>query len=79
MLFNAASEDQWANPAGQFEVLKTATPVYNLLGVEGLEAETMPAPGDPPIMSRLGFRYRTSTHAMRRTTGTPSSPSPTSG
>ena len=36
VLFSAAEGDQWANPAGQFEVLKAAEPVYRLLGAEGL-------------------------------------------
>jgi hypothetical protein len=39
VLFPNAAEDLWANPAGQFEVLKAATPVYELYGVEGLTAE----------------------------------------
>jgi hypothetical protein len=64
MLFNAASGDMWANPPGQFENLRSATAVYKLLGVEGLEAETMPEPGGEPIFSRLGFSYRTGKHAM---------------
>jgi hypothetical protein len=47
VLFTNASEDQWANPAGQFEVLKAADPVYRFLGVDGLGAATMPAEGIP--------------------------------
>jgi hypothetical protein len=64
VLFNAAEGDQWANPTGQLEVLKSATPVYKLLGVDGLEAEKMPEPGAPLILSRLGYSYRPGTHAM---------------
>ena len=64
MLFNAAENDVWANPSGQFEVLRAATPVYDLLGVKGLEADAMPKPGDPLITSRLGYKIRPGNHAM---------------
>src|SRR5205807_1091545 len=36
VLFANAVEDAWANPEGQFEVLKAADPVYRFQGVEGL-------------------------------------------
>src|SRR5205823_197540 len=45
VLFSAAEGDQWANPAGQFEVLRAADPVYRFLGVEGLAATQMPPAG----------------------------------
>jgi hypothetical protein len=64
VLFTAAAEDLWANPAGQFEVLKAATPVYKIHGVEGLEADKMPKPGELLIASRLGFWIRPGKHAM---------------
>ena len=32
VLFTNAQEDEWANPDGQFEVLKAADPVYRFLG-----------------------------------------------
>ncbi|MCC6494434.1 MAG: acetylxylan esterase [Pirellulales bacterium] len=64
VLFTAAADDLWANPAGKFEVLKAATPVYELLGVEGLKAEAMPAPDAPLIGSRLGYWIRRGQHAM---------------
>jgi hypothetical protein len=64
VLFTAAADDLWANPSGQFAVLRAATPVYKLLGVEGLEAETMPEPGAPLIDSRLGYWIRPGKHAM---------------
>jgi hypothetical protein len=64
VLFTAAADDLWANPAGQFEVLKAATPAYKIHGVEGLEAATMPAPGDPLVASRLGYWIRPGEHAM---------------
>src|SRR5207244_5720513 len=36
VLFTCAVKDQWANPAGQFDVLKAAEPAYQLLGAGGL-------------------------------------------
>ena len=65
MLFSNAVEDEWANPAGQFEMLKAATPVYKLLGVEGLTAERMPEPGKL-IDSRLGYYIRAGKHSMTK-------------
>jgi hypothetical protein len=63
VLYSNAQDDQWANPTGQFEMLKAATPVYNLLGAEGLKAEKPPSPGDPLISSRLGFWLRPGKHS----------------
>jgi (4-O-methyl)-D-glucuronate---lignin esterase len=64
LLFTAAADDEWANPAGQFEVLKAAGAVYKIHGVEGLEAAKMTKPGDPLIASRLGYWIRPGEHAM---------------
>ncbi|HEY5911571.1 MAG TPA: acetylxylan esterase [Verrucomicrobiae bacterium] len=63
VLFSAADGDQWANPAGQFEVLKAADPVYRLLGVEGLGATRMP-PFGRLVNSRLGYYIREGKHSM---------------
>lgn len=63
VLFPNAAEDLWANPAGQFEVLKAATPVYKLLGVEGLAADKAPPVGEL-VNSRLGYWVRPGGHAM---------------
>ncbi len=64
VLFTAAAEDLWANPSGQFEVLKAAKPVYELVGVDGLTAEEMPSPDAPLVDSRLGYWIRSGSHAM---------------
>ncbi len=63
VLFTNATEDEWANPSGQFDMLKRATPVYKLLGVEGLAVTEMPPPGTL-AKSRLGYFIRTGKHAM---------------
>lgn len=62
VLLSNAVDDQWANPAGQFEMLVAATPVYRLLGVSGLAASTMPLPGTL-VSSRLGYFYRAGKHS----------------
>jgi hypothetical protein len=63
VLFTCADEDTWANPVGQFEMMQAATPVYELLGVEGLEASEPPADGHL-VNSRLGYFVRSGKHAM---------------
>jgi hypothetical protein len=65
LLFTNALEDQWANPDGQFEVLKAAEPVYKLLGVGGLGADTRPQPGKL-IDTMLGYYIRDGKHSMTR-------------
>jgi hypothetical protein len=44
-------------------VLKAATPVYRLLGAEGLDAETEP-PANTLVDSRLGYFVRPGKHSM---------------
>ncbi|HEX5272581.1 MAG TPA: acetylxylan esterase, partial [Gemmataceae bacterium] len=65
LLFTNAVEDQWANPPGQFEVLKAAEPVYKLLGAGGLDAKEMPEPGRL-IDSTLGYYIRPGIHSMTK-------------
>jgi hypothetical protein len=63
VLLSNAVEDTWANPDGQFQVLQAADPVYRFLGVEGLEAKTMPEP-EKLVSSRLGYYIRPGKHSM---------------
>ena len=63
VLFSAAEGDQWANPAGQFQVLQAADPVYRFLGTEGLAAKEMPPPGQL-VDSHLGYYVRQGKHSM---------------
>jgi len=65
VLFANAVEDTWANPEGQFEVVKAADPVYRFLGVEGLRAERMPEVGKL-LNSRLGYFIRPGKHSMTK-------------
>ena len=65
VLLPNAAEDTWANPAGQFEVLKAAEPVYRLLGAGGLNAKHMPEQGQL-VNSTLGYYIRAGKHSMTR-------------
>jgi hypothetical protein len=63
VLFPNAKEDQWANPDGQFEVLKAADPVYRFLDAGGLDAKDVPPLGKL-VDSRLGYFIRAGKHSM---------------
>ncbi len=63
VLFSNAQDDQWSNPSGQFEVLRAADPVYQLLGVEGLKVKEMPELRHL-VDSRLGYYIREGKHSM---------------
>jgi hypothetical protein len=65
VLYSNAQEDQWANPNGQFELLRAATPVYELYGVEGLAKDAKPEIGTL-TKSRLGYFLRDGKHSMER-------------
>lgn len=64
VLFPNAVEDQWANPAAQFEVLRAAAPVYEMLKAGTLEAAAMP-PNGQLVSSQLGYFIREGKHSMK--------------
>lgn len=63
VLLSNATEDLWANPAGQFEMLRAADPVYRLVAGDGLGATAMPEVGKL-LPSRLGYFIRPGKHSM---------------
>ncbi len=65
VLYSNAQDDQWANPDGQFDMLKAADPVYRLLGATGLEATKRPELGTL-LNSKLGYFIRAGKHSMDR-------------
>ena len=65
VLLSCATEDQWANPAGQFDMLRAADPVYQLVAGDGLGATQMPEISKL-LPSRLGYYIRPGKHSMTR-------------
>lgn len=65
VLLGCATEDVWANPTGQFEMLKAADKVYKLLGTDGFAATTMPEE-NKLIDSTLGYFIRPGKHSMTK-------------
>jgi hypothetical protein len=63
LFLGTATGDNWSDPRGEFLAAKAAEPVLRLLAVQGLAAAAMPAP-DQPVMSHLGFLYRTGEHQI---------------
>ncbi len=65
VLLSNATEDIWANPAGQFDMLRAADPVYRLVTGEGIEATQMPEIGTL-VNSRLGYFIRAGKHSTTK-------------
>jgi hypothetical protein len=63
VLLTNATEDNWANPAGQFEALLGANGVYRLAGTVGITDREPPPPGKL-VGDRLAFHIRPGKHAM---------------
>ncbi|MBA4189576.1 MAG: acetylxylan esterase [Planctomycetaceae bacterium] len=64
VLMTNAEEDLWANPSGQFEVLKAAAPAYELYELaKPVVADKMPESGKL-ASERLGYFIRAGKHSM---------------
>jgi hypothetical protein len=57
----SASEDQWADPKGEFIACRAASPVYVLLGKVGLPVTEMPEVGKP-VSGSIGYHIREGKH-----------------
>jgi hypothetical protein len=61
-LYVASAEgDRWSDPRGEFLSALYASPVYRLLGVEGLPADEMP-PLNQAVMGTLAYHIRAGAH-----------------
>ena len=59
----SATEDQWADPKGEFLAALAASPVYELLGKTGLPSPQMPEP-NTPVQGTIGYHLRNGAHAV---------------
>jgi hypothetical protein len=57
----SASEDQWADPRGEYLGAYYAGPVYQLYGKQGLKASDMPGI-EQPVMTTVGHHIRAGKH-----------------
>jgi hypothetical protein len=64
VFLTGGTQDQWADPKGEFLALVAAGPVYRLLGKKDLGTTTLPALDQPQISGDLGFHYHTGGHTI---------------
>lgn len=60
----SASEDDWADPEGEFLSCVHAGPVYALFGLDGVSATEMPAPDQPLQGGHIGYHLRSGKHDL---------------
>lgn len=60
----SASEDQWADPTGEYLSGWHATPVYALYGLKGLDTNIPPGKNQPVGNGAIGYHLRDGKHAM---------------
>lgn len=60
----SATLDEWADGPSEFESCVRAGPVFKLLGKNGLESTTMPAPDHALLDGGIGYHIRTGKHDL---------------
>lgn len=60
----SASEDDWADPEGEFLSCVHASPVYTLFRLDGVSATEMPAPDQPLQGGHIGYHLRSGKHDL---------------
>ncbi len=63
VFITGGSDDQWADPVGEFKALVAAGPVYRLLGKKDLGTTELPPLDTPQITGDLGWYYHKGPHA----------------
>jgi dipeptidyl aminopeptidase/acylaminoacyl peptidase len=63
VFITGGSDDQWADPVGEFKALVAAGPVYRLLGKKDLGTTELPPLDTPQISGDLGWYYHKGPHA----------------
>jgi hypothetical protein len=64
VFITAGTQDQWADPRGEFLAAVAAGPVYRLLGKKDLGTSDGPPLDTPLITGDLGFLYHTGVHTI---------------
>ncbi len=64
VFITGGTQDQWADPRGEFLAQVAAGPVYRLLGKKDLGTEQLPALDTPLTAGDLGFLYHTGGHTI---------------
>jgi len=54
VLLQTGDTDRWSDPKGEFLAAVAATPVFRLLGKDGMDAAQMP-PAGTPLLGTLGY------------------------
>ncbi len=60
----SATEDAWSDPAAEFQAAVAAGPVYELLGLSGVQTSIMPDPEVPLLDGHIGYHLRTGKHEL---------------
>ena len=61
VLLQTGDTDRWSDPRGEFLAALAATPVYKLLGKDGIDTPQMPA-AEQPILHTLGYLMHAGGH-----------------
>ncbi len=60
----SATQDQWADPVGEYQSLVAASPVFELFGNPAVEPN-QPPPNQPVRFGKIGYHLRTGKHDLQ--------------
>jgi hypothetical protein len=63
VFITGGTQDQWADPVGEFKAAVAAGPVYRLLGKKDVGTTTLPPLDTPLVKGDIGWHYHTGGHA----------------